>query len=70
MGQKIRMFMQSEMATECDVCNRRFDLVSGGACVRCRRILCSAHLHGSWVRRLMVDFGSDCVCLACRQAGA
>jgi hypothetical protein len=60
--------MHSEMATECDACGQRFDLVAGGACARCRKIYCSRHLHGSWMRRLMVDFGSDPVCVACRQA--
>jgi hypothetical protein len=62
-----RVFMHSEMATECDVCGQRFDLVAGGACVRCRQVLCARHLHGSWVRRLMVDFGSEPVCMACRR---
>jgi hypothetical protein len=56
------------MATECDVCGRRFDLIAGGACVRCRKILCERHLHGSWLRRLLVDFGADPICCACRQA--
>jgi hypothetical protein len=58
------------MSTECDVCGQRFDLVAGGACVRCKRILCSRHLHGSWVRRLMIDFGSEPVCCDCRQQAA
>jgi hypothetical protein len=56
------------MATECDVCGLRFDLISGGACLRCRKILCATHLHGSWLRRLLVDFGADPICCACRQA--
>jgi hypothetical protein len=59
--------MKTEMATECDDCGQRFDLVSGGACVRCRKVLCSRHLHGSWIRRLMVDFGGEPVCISCRQ---
>jgi hypothetical protein len=62
-----RFFMKSEMATECDDCGERFDLVSGGACFRCRKVLCSRHLHGSWIRRLMVDFGTEPVCTSCRQ---
>jgi hypothetical protein len=67
MTRPLRVFMQTEMATECDVCQRRFDLVSGGACARCKRILCAQHLHGSWIRRLMVDFGSPPICCACRR---
>jgi hypothetical protein len=54
------------MSTECDACGRRFDLVKGGTCVRCRRILCEQHLHGSLVRRLMVDFGAKPLCVQCR----
>ncbi|HMA22752.1 MAG TPA: hypothetical protein VKP00_02130 [Gemmatimonadaceae bacterium] len=68
MSRRIRLFRHTEMATECDVCGRRFDLISGGACVRCRKILCERHLHGSWIRRLLVDFGADPICCACRQA--
>ena len=49
---------------------RRFDLVSGGACVRCKRILCAQHLHGSWIRRLIVDFGSAPICCDCRRESA
>jgi hypothetical protein len=67
---KVRMFMHSEIATECDVCHRQFDVVAGGACPRCRRVLCSQHLHGSWVRRLQVDFGAEPVCCACRRGEA
>jgi hypothetical protein len=58
--------MPSGIATECDLCGRRFDLVSGGACAKCKRALCFKHLHGSWVRRLMVDFGVAPVCVECR----
>jgi hypothetical protein len=68
MTRRIRLFRHTEMATECDVCGLRFDLISGGACLRCRKILCSRHLHGSWLRRLLVDFGADPICCACRQA--
>jgi hypothetical protein len=62
----VRVFAQTEMATECDACGRRFDLIGGGTCVRCRRILCARHLHGSWARRLMVDFGAQTICVDCR----
>jgi len=68
MSRKVRLFAQTEMATDCDVCGLRFDLIAGGACVRCRRILCGQHLHGSWLRRLLVDFGADPVCCDCRRA--
>jgi hypothetical protein len=68
MTRRIRLFRHTEMATECDVCGLRFDLISGGACLRCRKILCARHLHGSWLRRLLVDFGADPICCACRQA--
>jgi len=55
------------MATDCEICGIRFDLIAGGACSRCRRVLCGQHLYGSWLRRLMVDFGMPAVCVACRQ---
>ena len=51
------MFRQTDLGTECDACNARIDLVSGGVCERCRRILCSRHLHGSWLRRLRPERG-------------
>jgi hypothetical protein len=58
------------MSTECDVCGRRFDLMTGGACQRCRRVLCAQHLHGSWTRRLFVDLGAKAVCVECRMPRA
>lgn len=64
-----RIFAKTEMATECDACGRRFDLIGGGACVRCRRILCATHLHGSWLRRLLVDVGAEPICVQCRAHG-
>ena len=67
---RIRVFLQTEMATECDACGARFDLVAGGVCSRCRRVLCAAHLHGSFVRRLLVDFGAAPTCVDCRAGGA
>jgi len=63
---KIRYFLPSEFGTECDACNARFDISAGGACVKCRRILCERHLHGSWVRRLRVGLGASPVCVDCR----
>jgi FYVE-type zinc finger protein len=61
-----RVFLPTEMSTECDACGRRFDLVKGGACKQCGRILCERHLHGSLVRRLLVDLGAKPVCVQCR----
>jgi hypothetical protein len=55
------------MTTDCDACGRRFDLIGGGACTRCRRILCQQHLHGTWLRRLAVDFGAASLCVDCRR---
>jgi hypothetical protein len=70
MTRPLRVFARTEMATECDVCKRRFDLVSGGACARCKRVLCSQHLHGSWMRRLIADFGTAPICVDCRRDSA
>ncbi len=67
MTQRIRVFRHTEMATECEVCGVRFDLIAGGACTKCRRVLCARHLHGSWGRRLMVDFGAAPLCTECRR---
>jgi hypothetical protein len=65
----IPLFARTTMTTDCDVCGRHFDLIAGGTCVRCSRILCARHLHGSWLRRLVVDFGAAPVCVACRAGG-
>jgi hypothetical protein len=64
---RVRVFAHSEIATECDACGVRFHITSGGACVKCRRVLCAQHLYGSWLRRLAVDFGAAAVCVTCRQ---
>ena len=66
MPRPFKVFLATEMSTECEVCGRRFDLIKGGACQRCRRVLCSAHLHGSWLRRMLVDLGAAAVCVHCR----
>jgi hypothetical protein len=63
---KFGIFRDSEMATDCDQCGGRVDVLKGGACVRCRRILCSTHLHGSFVRRLATDLGAQMLCVRCR----
>ena len=66
----VRIFSRTEMMTQCDECGADFDLVAGGVCSRCKRLLCSRHLHGSWMRRLMLDFGAQPLCVSCRASGA
>lgn len=63
-----RVFRRSEMFTECEACGVQMDLSRAGVCVRCRCVLCHDHLHGSFVRRLLVDLGAEPVCLRCRQS--
>ena len=67
MTRKVRVFARTDLGTECELCGIRFDLIGGGACAKCRRVLCARHLYGSWIRRLMVDFGAASICCACRQ---
>ena len=62
---KFRFFRPTDMATECDACGERFDLLTGGTCERCRRILCKRHLHGSWLRRMRHELGGAAVCPRC-----
>lgn len=59
-------FRTSIFHTECDECDRRFPVNSGGVCERCRRILCSTHLHGSIGRRIAIAFGASMICVRCR----
>jgi hypothetical protein len=66
---KFGIFRDTELATDCDECGGRVDLLKGGACVRCRRILCFMHLHGSFVRRLATDLGAETLCVRCRTRG-
>ena len=63
----LRMFGRSNLWTQCEECKRSVDLSGAGACARCKRVLCHAHLHGSFVRRLLVDLGAEPVCLTCRR---
>jgi hypothetical protein len=65
---KLRFFLASEMGTECEACGARVDLITGGICMDCRRVLCAAHLHGSRFRRLLVDLGAAPRCAQCRAA--
>jgi hypothetical protein len=64
------MFRQTDLGTECDACGVRIDLVSGGVCERCQRILCARHLHGSWFARLRHELGGKAVCVRCRNEPA
>jgi hypothetical protein len=66
---RLRFFLASEMGTECEACGARVDLITGGLCVDCKRVLCAKHLHGSRVRRLLVDLGAASRCVKCRAAG-
>lgn len=66
---RIRLLRATDITAECEACAARVDLVTGGACPGCRRVLCARHLHGSWMRRLLVDLGASPLCLSCR-AGA
>lgn len=65
-----RVFQETNMRTECDACGVRFDLVKGGVCMTCRRVLCATHLHGSFARRLVVDMGATPTCGDCRAGRA
>jgi hypothetical protein len=62
-------FRKSIFATECDECDRRFAVNTGGVCEQCRRILCSTHLHGTIGRRIAMAFGARMVCVRCRASG-
>jgi hypothetical protein len=59
---------ETEVKTDCDACGAFFDLVAGGVCEKCRRILCSRHLHGSFVQRVIADIIGRSVCIQCRHA--
>ena len=63
---KVRFFLASEMGTDREACGARVDLITGGVCIECRRILCASHLHGSRFRRLLVDLGAKSRCVKCR----
>lgn len=66
---KYEIFRSSQVSTDCDQCGGRVDLLKGGVCTRCRRILCYRHLHGSWLRRLLADIGAATLCVQCRTRG-
>ena len=62
------VFQGSKMIATCDECRTRFDPVHGGVCPSCRRLLCTTHLYGSFVRRLqgMLLLGGPPQCPYCR----
>lgn len=66
---KLEFFRSTDVTTDCDACGGRVDLIKGGVCVRCRRILCYRHLHGSFLRRLLTDLGAETLCVHCRARG-
>lgn len=66
MTSPFRIFRESQLYNQCEECKRTLPLNGLGACVRCRRVLCNSHLHGSFFRRLIVDMGAEPVCLRCR----
>jgi hypothetical protein len=66
MAEKITYLRRTDLSTECDACGGRLDLMTGGVCERCRRILCARHLHGSWLRRMIHEFRRPVTCVDCR----
>ena len=67
---KFELFRSSQVTTECDACGGRADMLKGGVCTTCRRILCYRHLHGGWVQRLIADMSRRSVCVRCRNVNA
>jgi hypothetical protein len=67
---KVRYLRQTDLRLDCDACGAAFDLMTGGTCERCRRILCERHLHGSWLVRMVHEFRRPVTCVRCRAGGA
>jgi hypothetical protein len=61
----------SGLQGRCEQCRAPFDPVYGGACTRCRRLLCARDLHGGAGRRLLALGGlvREPVCVRCRERG-
>jgi hypothetical protein len=59
-------FRDTDVKTNCDACGAFFDLIKGGVCDKCRRILCDRHLNGSWTQRVIADITNKHVCVQCR----
>ena len=64
--EKLHVLRPTDLRIDCDVCRTPFDLMTGGVCERCRRILCSRHLHGSWIMRMIHEYKRPVTCVACR----
>jgi methionyl-tRNA synthetase len=62
-----RFFRATQIKTDCDVCRLHFDLMTGGVCEKCRRVLCSTHLHGSLIKRILADVTGRNICVDCRR---
>ena len=67
--EKLRFLRRTTIHTDCDACGGRVDMIQGGVCVNCRRILCFRHLHGSWTRLIATELGAKPTCVACRSGG-
>ena len=63
--EKINTLRRTDLRLDCDACGVHFDLMTGGTCERCRRILCRRHLHGSWLRRMRHELGGPSLCARC-----
>jgi hypothetical protein len=59
-------FRETNVKTNCDACGAYFDLLKGGVCQNCRRVLCGRHLYGSWTQRLISEITGKTLCLQCR----
>ena len=59
-------FTKPHFMADCDRCGDIFDPGKGGVCRRCKRVLCSAHMHGSLVQKIRVYFGAEDLCVECR----
>jgi hypothetical protein len=67
----MRFLRELHYEAECDRCRLPFRADRGGVCAVCSRVLCNAHLYGSFWRRLLVDmgFGGSPTCQQCRSSG-
>lgn len=71
MSSPFTVFRPSNVWIDCEVCHRQVNMNRAGGCSRCRRMLCNDDLHGSFVRRLLVDLGlAPLVCVECRRKAA
>ena len=58
--------MQAIILMECDECRKKFEPAGGGICSRCRRLLCSRHLHG-WFQGWRALKAAEPRCVRCRE---